>query len=316
MQADLLYHCFPRRASKTFNVLDFQARNAPEYVQEGIGILDSILEKGFLLAHEDKGVSEIDPLTGSRSKRLWVEQYRFCLTVLPSILLRDHCVRFGAFAIGVDLEDAVAMGAVPVFYLPAFGSSSPAHLRGLKTLSVSLLFRLQEAQLLTEKLARISQQHSEGLGDRCCSLDCLRRLNEDIVSFGEVAGALRFLGSIVYPTQDTEGPRADPLYYYRQHEWRIISGVAESLISEKANTGAKPLYGSATEVVGDKKFRYLRPLNGKSVGTKLRIVVCPEHAISHVNSLVGDFGVRVISFENIDKVEGEPWPSPQTDSSV
>ena len=133
------------------------------------------------------------------------------------------------------------MGAVPVFYLPGFASSSPTHLRGLKTLSTSLLFRLREAQVLAERLARVSDERSRLAEEVCCSPEFLRHLKKDIVSFDEIAGALRFLASIVYPTEDLEGVRAGPLYYYRQHEWRIISGVAETLLSDKANAGLKEL---------------------------------------------------------------------------
>ncbi|WP_207061633.1 hypothetical protein [Motiliproteus sp. SC1-56] len=191
----LLYHCFCR-----------SKRNS---IDPAIDVLKGILKNGFFLVKEDPEVPWKDPCGCNKS--LQVRQYRLCLTSLNCESdLRDHCEAFGPVGIGFETEFIRALGGFPVFYLPAPIGNDEKDTED--RIGVSLLYRLTELRTIMDKIKCLPNKYRSELYDHV----------EDI---GELEGAIRFLGNILYFTDYTRQTDTLELRYYRQREWRLIAGL-------------------------------------------------------------------------------------------
>ena len=106
MEKHFFYHSFPRGKTK----------DAPESIEHGIAILESIRDMGLLLVPQI--IDWIRP-----PRRLQVIQKRICFTSLKPKELIKHAEKFGYFALEFDANIVRSLGATPVFYIPQHISS-------------------------------------------------------------------------------------------------------------------------------------------------------------------------------------------------
>ena len=73
-------------------------------------------------------------------------------------------------------------------------------------------------------------------------MECRKKLTAGVKDLGELLGAIRFLGNILYVTDDEEDLR-----YYREREWRIIANLSEDNVrQEKKLINEETLYSIKT----------------------------------------------------------------------
>jgi hypothetical protein len=226
----MLFHSFPRPRG-----------NEPVDEAKGLKILENIFKSGLLLVPE---VIQYPPeYPGGDEYRL--VQSRFCLTQLDDLeSLERHAVHFGTFHLEFDDKTIYSLGVIPVMYLPkrssrpsADGSAPLADLGGF------FIHRLLELQNLCTKMKQLDDlllknrfRGTITVGDKTDKTaetftvnvkqakTVLKMLCRDIESFDRIQGAIQGFASLFYPI---DGDRKDyePLYYFRQREWRIVRGI-------------------------------------------------------------------------------------------
>jgi len=229
MLGESFFHSFPR--DRNLRTLDHSLR-----------ILRSVLEFGLLLVPEIvKYPPELrDP--GDEKDKIVNVQRRLSMTMLPVERLPEHCEHFGPVSLGFSPLAARHLGAMPVMYLPqgTTGGSGGT----LDQLGYFFSYRIAELHQVCDRIINLRKtlgQHK--------SLDVLKIENRSRVeeveidnrslktlldmiigpnSVEEFAAVLQALSSLFYPTDEfrysVELVR-NPLYYYFQREWRILSGL-------------------------------------------------------------------------------------------
>jgi len=252
MNAESLFHFFPRKYLSVDNTL---------------GILKSIFDNGLFLTKEIIPVHWRDYYGLNRSRRLKIEQYRFCLTAITNKEeLLNHSEVFGHVGLEFDTGVITKLGGFPVFYVPSPGLDSE-DIEEYK--GISLLYRIAEIQELLEFV------HSNKL---------LRSPDIDIEN---MLGAIKTLSNICYPTNRQPGPAGEKKNCYNQREWRIIYGLTpESVLVEKVQENFS-----------------IRSFHALPIHTLIKkIVLCGSpgldgNAIStlweEVNTLVANYGLRI-----------------------
>ena len=215
------YHSFPQRSERN------------EALEKGLAILDSIATSGFLLT---PGITEWrEPREGGLSDPVRLASKSISFTELEPGELSRHSERYGPFAIQFPIRKLLALGALPVIYLPP----ARAQRQGLEGVGSTFLFRVGEIQGLLERLVTIEALDQD---DRLLVVHDGDETTETTITVGaakeliEVLGrrhqpvqqllnALRAFLSLVHITEDMEG-EDDELKHYREREWRIVSGIA------------------------------------------------------------------------------------------
>lgn len=216
------YHSFPRRGAKLGNADAL-----------GLQTLDSLARNGFLLVPEV--VTWIDPLQPS-AQPLRAYQRRVCFTELAPSEVAEHSKVFGTYAIEYRVDVLRAMGALPVIYVPegdaaagleSIGAAILANIAGaISLLRTASEFARTPGDVLTFNLKmRDGEQTNEtfspmetlGIRKFVALLEKAEGMNMDRVS-----NALGIMASLFYPTENAQF--TGPLGYYRQREWRIVSG--------------------------------------------------------------------------------------------
>lgn len=219
------YHSFPRpRASVS------------DQTAKGLKILRSMCRNGFLLVPER--VSWSDPTGTQPGDRIHALQRRIAFTELAPQELHRHAKTFGPFALEYRIADLRPLGILPVIYVPDSTSRDPA----LDWTGVSLLGRLADASQVIAGLVETQQLtaptiemdlrmrdgavHSRRFDERetAAIRDYLALIQgAPGQRLTEILGALRALTSLFYPTEHPQ--YTGLLGYYRQREWRLVSGA-------------------------------------------------------------------------------------------
>jgi hypothetical protein len=240
MSTPKLYHFFPKRSSG---------------LSEPLRVLRSFLESGLYLT-EEKIIVPWEDRYGRRSKanELQIHQFRFCLTSISNTeeLLR-HALAFGCIGLEFSFEFIIKLGGFPVFYVPSPTLDNPD---AEEYKGISLLYRIADIREVIEYIV------------------AERRILAPEIDFNNLLGAIRFLGNICYPTNETDGGS-----FYNEREWRIIYGMTSRLaqVEEQAH------------------YYSIRSYNDKPIHQFIdRIVLCVEnnpleleqlyHQVSHAVS--------------------------------
>ena len=288
------YHCFPRRREG-------------DGIAKGLAMLESIAGSGLLLTPEKLRVSESE--RGGRSS---VFQKRVCFTELRLEELAAHSDRFGPFAIEWEVATLRRFGACPVFYVPLVESSE-----SMEGIGRTLLSRLGDAQFIVQKLADLSALASSGnpsdqlritrggkdAGATRATLgaaaDITAVLQADVRPAEEVAGALRALFSLFYPTEDLD--HNEELGYYRDREWRIVGNMLKNgvAVSDPPSPAERSrlldldaeFFGRVVEFPSGEHPRvdqcqFLRAVQGVSPLAAARRVIVPECAAPRVREIL------------------------------
>lgn len=304
------YHSFPRRSGSG--------------IEKGLQILRSIIKSGLLLTPEQTSWQE--PVSdGTLSKPWSVIQKRACFTELAPSELKEHSAVFGRFALEFEIRILRQLGATPVFYLPR---ASPDDV-GFESLAASLVCRTGEIQVLLNRLGDLEdlvkgtenksevldvtnnetgkQQHTRmSIGG---AQDLLLFLTHGAQPASILRNALRVLSGFFYPAEDLS--YTNPLYYYRQREWRIVANMSklgeeqtralterevEYLLQLDQEFFGKELEFFTGTYRRVNQCQYFEALEGKTFIRYVRRVIVPDEAVREAaNILAGDDMPEVVT---------------------
>jgi len=218
--------------------LDDFCNNAKEELENGLKIIKSIRDIGFVLTPEITEWRE--PLNdGTLSKPWKVIQKRCCFTELSPNELGKHTKSFGCFSLEFDVRTFRQLGGIPVFYLPRPTDEDV----GLESLASALIARIGEIQKVLNRLSELSEligknpDKSQLLGVEKdgnsaffrTSLggteDVLNLITRDTQPINILRNALRVITGFFYPTEDFR--YTGILAYYQQREWRFIANMSK-----------------------------------------------------------------------------------------
>src|ERR1022692_397234 len=238
MNDRFFYHSFPRLR---------RGETPEQQVEKGLRILALIGKTGLVLAPEI--VVWKQPTQDGNVRVLEQLQKRICFTELSEADLPEHGRHFGRFAIEFDLAALRGLGAVPVSYIPqtigelgasAVGATLVAGLFDARyTMDPLPALRDPVMQLDTGRFqgmpvlpeCTLNLQNTDSSGAVVHSYTVPRPVLKNVLDylgfqnapFGLVRGALNAMLSLFYPADDDVNDTI--LGYYRQREWRIVSGI-------------------------------------------------------------------------------------------
>ncbi len=227
-------------------------------------------------------------------KTLTIGQKRICFTDLPSSELTGLAKAFGWFAIEYSHAAALEMGAMPVFYFPEVQKDAP----GLSNLSGILICRLAETVALLKTLAELKDAVARSdpsqpmhitqaeTGERL-ELDVqntkrlVNHLDKNYRGFFTLSANVRALSQLFCPTHNSA--YADPLAYYRQREWRIISDISAH---------NKPTWRMLTD---DEKATVMQ-INSNFFGKIIEAFTGPRRRIDETRVYIHPTGKHALTF--------------------
>ncbi|MDR2701289.1 MAG: hypothetical protein LBB72_02525 [Spirochaetaceae bacterium] len=243
----MFYHSFPR------------PKENQDGIKKGLAILDSFLKNGILLVPEIILYQKEAKDKEKPPEEYYVVQSRFCLTQIDISELKAHEKYFGGFHLEFTNDNAYALGAIPVFYLPRADPNTTK--MPLKKLAANYVYLLLEMQALCKNIQNLSEMlknksdreavtalvdndKAEGAQSYKVNAkqlsDVLDMITLNIIpnpaKSGErkngigtymdaMLGALKGIGSLFYPTDKDFGGVHEDLYNFRQREWRITAGI-------------------------------------------------------------------------------------------
>jgi Putative abortive phage resistance protein AbiGi, antitoxin len=231
------YHCFPQWIGSSEQIIQ------PSY-DTGLQILSGMFKWGLLLTPEEivfSGESFQDEENGEPIK---IFQKRLCFTELSEEELPYHAQVFGPIALEFDQYTLRRMGGIPVIYIPQTLSDEPERDR-LALVGQTFVYRLFEIYQLISDLADIQENikglpsnetlvklgHTKEDSHRTYPAEMLRNFLEGLTHkrqpLEQLASAIGTLSCFFYPTDaSTSAIETDDgrLAYYREREWRVVSG--------------------------------------------------------------------------------------------
>lgn len=295
-------------------------------MEYAIRSLELMFKWGLLLTPEEL-VFNGEPYTDEPSGQpVRILQRRFCLTELSDTEVTDHAEVFGPIALEFDQQTLRRIGCMPVIYIPQRLSKQPEYDR-LALLGQTLVYRLFDTYQLLSDLTQIHEDvvkcdgvntsvtlgYAGGGSKRDYPvrllLDLFQSLTVKRQPFSQLAEAMNALSCFFYPTDDasncrTGRPDDGRLVYYREREWRIISGIHfagqttdENLpddailqIGSLINGSLSP-YESARLSNRDfvESSTLLRTFGGRPIMNSVRRILVPSDLLSKVSNLARQF---------------------------
>ncbi|MEH2554477.1 hypothetical protein V1286_002006 [Bradyrhizobium algeriense] len=164
------------------------------------------------------------------------------MTMLPTHQLANHSSHFGPVSLEFSALSARKLGAVPLIYLPQAASDQSQ--ATLDKVGYFFVYRIAELQQLCERVFGLQQSITQHAGSDLITFkeaesgQSLRINNRQLQALlkiiigqndlREFVGVLTALSSLFYPTdafRHSVDLTEDPLYYYFQREWRLLSGL-------------------------------------------------------------------------------------------
>jgi hypothetical protein len=189
-------------------------RDGRNQLEASLLVLDSILESGLLLVPEEVSIPLVPGIAESECDRLVLRQLRLSLTMLDLNRglseLRRHAAIFGPITIELRGDALRSAGMLPVFYFPSPPEGVPA--------ASDLGFRI------------LADLHAVGH----LLAECDGHLPGKQADIARLLATLRGVASAFYPADTLQTKQGDEwrdvfasdLQYFRQHEWRLIGGLA------------------------------------------------------------------------------------------
>jgi len=236
----VLYHSFPR----------FSSEAPRQEISAGVEVLRSLIDIGLILSPETlyfphcENDEEIADQDGSEAF-----QKRVCFTYVREAELVKHCALFGAFALEFDIVTLRQLGAMPVMYLPQPVGTSDGH--RFDHFANNVVHQIRDVATLLEEIADVENLIRDSLskgeqtliysnGDKIgIELDIksieflLEFLKGKKGSYRNLVGYVNSLASLIYHVDSSRLScyfRGVDLEYYKQMEWRIISGLRTDLV--------------------------------------------------------------------------------------
>ena len=242
MKKTMLYHSFPR-----------PRENNPS--GKGIKILNNILKYGLLLVPEVQKYRGKKDMKNNMGEDLIMTQCRFSMTALDDISkLEEHAKFFGNIHLEFTPQSVYEMGAIPVIYIPENENDNTNSLWNLAYSILHRLYNFKKIVLMLEELdknADIFADEKEieieieteagklkyfNVSQLRDTLELILKnvvdLNDDRktkeMEFSQMQGAIQGMCSLFYFTDNYREKDNPYLYYFRQHEWRIVQGMSVS----------------------------------------------------------------------------------------
>lgn len=162
--------------------------------------------------------------------------------MLPTDQLANHSSHFGPVSLEFSALSARKLGAVPLIYLPQAASDQSQ--ATLDKVGYFFVYRIAELQQLCERFFDLQQSIAQHAGSDLITfkeaesarpirinnsqLQALLKIIIGQNDLREFVGVLKALSSLFYPTdafRHSVDLTEDPLYYYFQREWRLLSGL-------------------------------------------------------------------------------------------
>jgi hypothetical protein len=199
---------------------------------------------GLLLTCEDI-IFNGEPFRDEESSpKIRIPQRRLCFTELAENELPNHAQVFGPIALEFDQRILRRIGVMPVIYIPQPLSNNPER-DVFSLIGQTLVYRLNETYQILADLAQIQEDIKDlPFGDHSVTLEhpetgfrsefpvnLLQELFENLTyrkqPLSQLAAATRLISCFFYYT-DAPTPRLirddGRLAYYREREWRVVSG--------------------------------------------------------------------------------------------
>jgi hypothetical protein len=279
MEASFFYHSFPRKHQSD--------------IRQGLVVLQSILKSGLLLTPEvilwrEPGRPKNQAPTFS------VLQIRICFTELLPEQLPEHSKMFGCFALEFSIENLRQLGAIPVFYVP----NSAELVKGLDGAGQVLAMRIAQVQILMERLRQMKSDSP--------AKEVITAASQGLLSLEELCFSVMALQNLLAPTENLD--HTEPLFYYRQREWRIIENFAvnghwpirkpsgqerEALLAANGFFHKELKYEPAgiNQVIDG--CRFFSELEGIPIVQRVRRILVPPEAVPQASILVMEAGYRI-----------------------
>lgn len=235
MQISAAYHSFPR----------FSAETPDQEVSYGVDVLRSIIHIGLLLTPE---ALYFPNLVSHDSANLEdgsdVFQKRLCFTYVRRSELVNHCAHFGAFSLEFDIVTIRKLGAVPVMYVPQPVSGD--HASGFDHIGNDIIHQMRDIKTLLEEICDAEEliKRTKVKGKKTLFVEeekgKITSLDVESLDFlidffrgkkgpyRNLLGYMQILANLVYHVDSARVERYFThvdLEYYKQMEWRIISGI-------------------------------------------------------------------------------------------
>jgi Putative abortive phage resistance protein AbiGi, antitoxin len=208
--------------------------------EQGLETLRSIARIGLLFVPEFISFDEV--FSNGTVTPVTIGQKRICLSDIEPPRLFEHSQTFGRFSIEWSHAVALEMGAVPAFYFPEVTPGAP----GFTNLTGTLIARLAETVSLLSTLDEVLSASRAGdstkplllhqvetnediLLDTSSTFRLLEYINLRYRGFAPLAANIRGLAQLFCPTHNSQ--YGEPLTYYRQREWRIISDISMGAVA-------------------------------------------------------------------------------------
>lgn len=233
------YHSFPR---------PYRDYEYGQIIKDGLEILKSIKNTGLILAPEIVEWKQL--LSDGTFREISNRQVRISFTELSENEIFEHSKKFGPFSIEFEINDLRRMGAMPVIYVPqhlqgkpnfsSIGSAVVAQMGDarhlvahLNLLSLHLnddyikaTYGAEPAPNMNFILNNIDEQnqitHSYNFSRKTIE-EFLAYIGYKSAPFALMDGIISVVQNLFYPTDDLIHDSV--LSYYRQREWRLLSGA-------------------------------------------------------------------------------------------
>lgn len=289
------YHSFPQHA------------DPDDLLELGLNVMRSIIGAGLLLTPEIVEWREWRIDGPSAPTMLAAKSISFTELSLQSLL--EHSKRYGPFAIEFSPDDFLALGGLPVLYLPPIGNER----KGLDGVGAAMLHRIGEIQNLLELLDSIGHLDDQGYLDAtrdgqtvptriptvvAKELIPLLEIGESVT---DLLNALRAFLGLVYKAD--EGIDDERLKHYREREWRILSGIVANDVTitreltEEEKEGLVAMNEAFfTEVLAFRtgparrvdQCQLFQAMDGREVISYASRIICPEAALEEVSGILED----------------------------
>ncbi len=323
MEKRNFYHSFPRI---------YPLYSYDQVIKDGLSILKSFFTSGLILAPEI--VTWRQPLIDGTYRTTLLTQKRISFTELSQNELPEHGKRFGPFSLEFNITTLRKLGALPVIYMPqGFGNE-----KDFSNIGLSIVTQTNDIKYTIGQLHHLSQytnldflkkQNPEANSISPEAVFNLQNVNPDSqiehsyqVPFKNIVDILSYIGyknapfdlmigtltlmqNLFYPTDDTIHDSV--LEYYRQREWRLLSGLAI-----EGNLQTRPLKNDEKFTLldinnhfwskelndGNTSFRrvdnadVIETFQGKHLATLIEAIIVPPEAYDEAKSM---FGEKVIT---------------------
>ncbi|MBZ9959327.1 hypothetical protein [Mesorhizobium sp. BR1-1-14] len=286
-------------------------------------ILRSILKSGLLLVPEIVQYPRELRDPGDERDKIINVQRRLSLTMLPPAQLPEHCVHFGPISLGFSPLAGRCLGAMPVMYLPQ--ATTDGSEAALDQLGYFFSYRIAELHHMCDRIINLRKATDQkNLSDMVRITDhsgtkeveisnrLLNALLDMIIgpnNVREFAAVLQSISSLFYPTDEFRHSVelvGSPLYYYLQHEWRILSGIVldgsdidQPLTPPEKATVSSSNPGFFNEVISLRHRQVrrvdactiIRTIGGRPVRELLESVHVPGKWLESTRELLGEFSM-------------------------